>query len=540
MPRKRKSKSNSSDRNKQLELDFDSIINSESHEVLSRDAVVNYDPIQKTAEYMRQVLEAEKVWRTTIDNARKKLLETDPRQLYLDFFLDLKSQIEQGSSKSSRLAKLFEQVAIRGFGMTREQIKIEKPPQGSNRWKVYLNLPLVEKHLQTHIEGKYFLNQITANHSIWGGNNILIGASDVSQHRSAVPAPARFFMRSVPFILNNAAGAVLRVNNGQVSYEPARFNPQPNQELLKWMLIDPSYEEELEPEDFHRCIASAMDVGQYIFDHQYLLNADKSSPDIILRDGSLFPQDAYLDNFLFDNRRGEFIRKAIKELHSCLDCAKNYGKIYCGVAKNVRLKVYSAVLDWYITRNIDDNWESGSYIFTDGQAMTLLLSSPSAMEDGLENLIITCLIRRSFTTRANLNIKANLNDLNSYFEPYINNNSEINIKSYQSLCNLFHMYMFFVGHSKTPRRLLPRYEFFYHKNLGKIEEIKSKILSSIRYSSIDIDSEHSFMSEDPIDYLIPKVTLEAHCLSKDLGQYITDNTKQKLMSQYKSLLSQMV
>ena len=31
--------------------------------------------------------------------------------------------------------------------------------------------------------------------------------------------------------------------------------------LLRWMLIDPSYQDELDPEDYERCIASAMDVG---------------------------------------------------------------------------------------------------------------------------------------------------------------------------------------------------------------------------------------------------------------------------------------
>src|SRR5438105_12622415 len=40
-------------------------------------------------------------------------------------------------------------------------------------------------------------------------------------------------------------------------------------------LIDPSYQDELDGEDYQRCLASAMDVGQYKFDLEFLLKADK-------------------------------------------------------------------------------------------------------------------------------------------------------------------------------------------------------------------------------------------------------------------------
>ncbi|MEG4345740.1 hypothetical protein QUB70_21035 [Microcoleus sp. A003_D6] len=539
MPRKRKSQSNSPDPDRYRQLSIFDILNSDTYEVLSRDAVADYNPVARTADYMRQIVESERAWTTTIQTAREHLLEKDPRELYLDFFTDLKRQIEQDSSKSARLARLLEQVAIRGFGMTKEQVRIEKPARGSSRWRVNLDVASIQQHLQSHIVGEHFLNPITSD-DVWGNRDFLIGSSDVSQHRSSVPIPARFFTRSVPFLLNNAAGAVLRVQQGQASYDPPRFNPQPNEELLKWMLIDPSYQDELEPEDYQRCLASAMDVGQYKFDYQYLLNADRSRPDIILRDGSLFPQDAYLDNFLIENRRGEFTREAIRGLLECLDCAKNSGIIYCGVSKNVRLKVYSAVLDWYIAKEIDPKWEAGNYTLNDGQMMTLLLSDPSFVGDYLKQTIATCLIRRSFTTRATLNEKANLTDLeSSYFERY-EKQHDINISSYKQLCKIFHMYMFFIGHSKNPNQQLPRYEFFHHDSLGSVSSIAQKILTALRYSSIDIDQDHSFMAEEPITYIIPTVTQQAHIYSKDVGKYITDGTGQLLMSRYKALLSEMV
>lgn len=548
MPRKKKINDTHSPY-RQLEMNFDDIFNPENSEILDRDQVnsydtfKNHDPLAETLEYMTKLVKAQDQWETTIKRAREDLLQKDPRELYLEFFKDLQEQIRENAEQSERLAKLLKQVAIRGFGMTKEQVNINPPAKGSRKWKVELNEDLIKEHLASHIVGKYFLNPIESDDNLWNNGNFLIGSSDVSQHRSSVPYPARFFNRTVPFLLNNAAGAIVRVNNGKAIFDQGRFNPEPNQELLKWMLIDPSYQDELEPEDFHRCTASAMDVGQYIFDHEYLLNAGIDCPDIILRDGSLFPQDAYLDNFIINNERGKFTQKAIQELLKCLNSARDFNRIYCGVSKNVRLKVYSAVLDWYIAKNIDENWEIGNYTLTDGQAMTLLLSSPEFFENGLKRTICTCLIRRSFTTRATLNEKANLNDLEPYFERYRNkikeDGSGIDIEPYRQLCKIFHTYMFFIGHSNTPTKLLPRYEFFSENN-DSIETISAKILTAIKYCSFEVDEDHSFMSDEAITYLIPSVTQQSHIYSKDVGKWLTQNVKQQLLSKYQSFIKTIV
>lgn len=527
----------------QLELDFDKVL--ESTQALSRDDLIPYDPVQKTAEYMNQLVESQRQWETTIRKARECLMNEDPRELYSEFFRDLKVQIESNSTKAERLSKLLEHVAIRGLGMGRKEVNIHKPPRGSSRWRVELNNERIEKHLSTHVIGKYFLNPIESDDSLWNHGNFLIGSSDVSQHRGAVPTPARFFNRTVPFLLNNAAGAIVRVEKGVAEFEQGRFDPPSSQELLQWMLIDPSYQDELDPEDFLRCSASAMDVGQYLFDSQHLLNADKTAPDIVLRDGSLFPQDAYLDNFIIDSRRGEFTRKAIRELLSCLNSAQDFNRIYCGVAKNVRLKVYSAIVDWYIARkkSIDQTWDISSYTLTDGQAMTLLLSSPDFQQDGFKNVYSTCLIRRSFTTRATLNQKADLENLEAHFEKYQEkiaiDGTGIEIKPYISLCDVLHTYIFFLSHSPQPSRLLPRYEFLSLKDTSP-EEIVSKIWTAIRYCGFTVDTDHSFVEEDPISYMIPSVTQQAHNYSKDVGKWITGETKRKLWARYTKLINSML
>ena len=532
MPRELKSQSDV-----QLDSSFDEVVSSaEIHNRQQNSIFQDYDPLATTAEYMQRAVEIEGAWETTFRQAREVLLQTNPRQLYFDFFVDLKRQIERNSPKSEALASLLHTVVIRGFGMSKKQIHVERPSKGGTRYQVRFDEEAVQKHLDEHIVGEYFLDPITIDRNVWDGRFPVIGASDVSQHRSAVPVPSRFFNRSAPFVLNNAAGALGMVQDGHMKYRNV-YNPKPDEELLRWMLIDPSYQEELEKEDYERCLSSAMDVGQYKFDLEYLLKTDLHTPNLIFRDGSLFPQDAYLDNFAATgNRRGIFTREAIRGLLNCLLYAKEIGVVYCGVSKNVQLKVYSAVVDWFIAKHIDQNWKFGNYTLNDGQAMSVLLASPSFVGGNLEQTVTTCLIRRSFTTRANLNVRTDIDDLDTHFRTYQDRHQEVDITPYQRLCELAHIYMCFIGHSKSPEQQLPRYEFFHSESLGDPRRIMQKILCGIQSCGFTTDEDHSFMADQPVRYLIPNVTQHAHTLSKDVGRYIDSATGQWIMARFQKMV----
>ena len=527
-------------------LDFESIIN--QAQVRSREEVVGpdaadepspgYSPIAQTAEYVRRAIEFEEAWDTTIDEARRRLLDQEAKTLYLDFLCDLRDAINAQDPKAPRLADMLSHVAWRGLGLTTQQVAIHNPARGGTRWRVVLDIPAIESHLALHIIGPTFLIELTASDERWRTRVPLIGASDVSQHASAVPIPARFFKRSVPFVLNNAAGTLFLVGGTGPQYENL-FNPRPDESLLRWMLIDPSYQDELDPEDYRRCLGSSMDVGQYKFDLGFLLKTNKRSPDVVFRDGSLFPQDAYLDNFVIDNRRGEFTREAIREMLDCLSYASQVGTIYCGVTKSVQLKVYSAVLDWFIARQIDPSWQVGGYALNDGQAMSLLLSSPAFVEGNLAQLIATCLIRRSFLTRANLNTRIRAGGLQDYFRRIQEEHQDVDITPYCRLCEVANVYMFFLGHSKSPQQQLPRYEFFFHRDVGLPLEVARAILGAVRSCSLIPDKDHSFMSDQPVTYLMPSVTQQAHELSKNVGKHIDSVTKQWIMARYRRLLDKL-
>jgi hypothetical protein len=531
---------NFSEHTNQLELDFDAAV--ASAEVFGRDRIDSastesstYDPVEQTANYMRHVVEAEANWETTLERARGALLNADPRELYFEFLVDLARQIESGSSRSATLTDLLEQVGHRGLGIGRQTLNIVRPSVGGNRIRVILDKASLRVHLSSHVVGEHFLNLLTPATDAWGIQGPVIGGSDVSQHRSSIPVPAKYFKRSVPFVLNNAAGTRFQFLNGEPQWENV-FNPRPDDQLLRWMLIDPSYQDELEPEDYNRCLASAMDIGQYKFDFDYLMKNGLRTPNVIFRDGSLFPQDAYLDNFIIEGKRGDFTREAIRDFLACLSYARVAKSLYCGISKRVQLKVYSAIIDWFIAREIDSSWSFGPYTLNDGQALSLLLASSTFVDPGLKQVLSTCLIRRSFTTRAALNTRTSLSSLDVYFEKYEAGHPTVNIQDYRSLCSIAHLFMFFMGHSKSPQAQLPRYEFFQVEQLEQPWQTASKILAALGYCGLMNDNDHSFMAEEPITYLIPSVTQQAHTLSKDVGRAIDRATGQWIMARYQRYL----
>jgi hypothetical protein len=74
-----------------------------------------YNPVDQTAKYMERAVRFEEVWETTIADAREKLLDIDPRELFMDFFDDLVTQVKAGGPKAGRYVGMLDLVGIRAL-----------------------------------------------------------------------------------------------------------------------------------------------------------------------------------------------------------------------------------------------------------------------------------------------------------------------------------------------------------------------------------------------------------------------------------------
>lgn len=513
-----------------------------------------YDPVAETVKYAAKAIRMEEERDKIISKARDALLKEDAAGLYMNFFEDSVRRIKNPSKKDEfrlpALARSLGDVARTGLGMSAEHLTLRPPPPGGGaRYRVDANLGAIGEWLRESIAGGAFLREYRAADSGGRGaaSGFSVGGSDVSQHRGIVPVPGHAFRWTAPIVLNNAAGAIVKVGGKHPDFKNL-FDPRPNEELLQWMLVDPSYMDDLSPAEYNSCLATAMDVGHYKFDFAYLLNDADSVPDVIFRDGRVHPQDVKLDNYVREDRWGNFFRAAIHGLFSCISCAKNLNTVYCGVAKSVRMKAFSAVLDWFIADRIDKEWSTVEYNLNDGMAMTALLSHPSFRMD--ENAAIgTCLIRRTFYARAGLNREIRGKALaGEYFENWERRMQEqvdqknraeaINLDRFRKLCgvgeseDIGRLYMFFVGHSKSPQQRLPRYEFFHHDGMEDPDKVADRIFAALRFGGLDVDTDHSYMSREDIEYLVPAVKLHAHYLSKNVGKLIDQQTRAEIMKRF--------
>ena len=518
---------------RQESLDFSAVIKTTA--VRSRDEILRYSPIDETTKYAAKAVQMEREWEDVIDKAWRGLQKEDAAALYLSLFDDFVGKIEAGDKAPAR-SRVLENVAYRGFGMTPAHFSVRRPPPGgAGRHRVSIDRSAVESRLRENIAGGAFLRDYRAAPA---AGPLRVAGSDVSQHISAVPVPGRFFRWTAPFALNNAAGALATIKDGGTRFENL-FDPKPNDELLRWMLVDPSYLDDLEPSDYAACLLSAMDVGHYKFDLTHLLKDDRNVPDVVFRDGSVYPQDAYLDNYVRDDRRGAFVREAVRELLNCFSYVRNLGArtIYCGVAKSVQMKVFSAALDWFIADRIDRKWDAFGYNLNDGVAMSILLARPS-FKASSGSAVGTCLLARDFVARANLNRKIRRDEsLDDYFRRFDAENPGFDTAPFRGLCDVGRLHMFYLGHSASPQQRLPRYEFFHHDGMPEPVKAAESVFAALNACGLNIDREHSHMSKDEIAYLVPSPVLVAHDLSKQVGKHIDQQTGAKIMARFKSAIS---
>jgi hypothetical protein len=124
-----------------------------------------YSPVDQTAKYMERAVRFEEVWETTIAKARERLLKVDPRELFMEFFDDLVTQAKAGRAKARGYVGMLELVGIRGFGMTKDMLSLERSPKGGLGGRVGYRKDLVHQHIESHVSGEHFLNVLKADHS---------------------------------------------------------------------------------------------------------------------------------------------------------------------------------------------------------------------------------------------------------------------------------------------------------------------------------------------------------------------------------------
>jgi len=477
-----------------------------------------------------------------LQDARKKLMTENPRELYFECVKDLVKLIQDEDKTQKYIwASQLNDLALQGLGINIDDLAF-RGVSANDMFKGEPDWNKIKEHINEIVLGDYFIELISVPPDIdlWGEEFPLrISACDASQHRFKLRNPFNTNFSS-PVVVNNAAGIIKEKGSKKPKwiYVPV---PRNTQDFENWVVVGFKDYTELNIIDYEWATKSAMDVGQFYVEDTYIFSHGgiKLKPDIHFRDGRIFPQDHAM-NCKLQNRHGELTREAIYRMTTSLRKAEELGIIFCGVAKQVNLKLYSTIVDWYIKRKMDEeNWNITKHILSDSEVMRNMLYNEKFIASQFNEIFVTCPIVRSFYVTSNLNRRTDkqaLNDLNSLDNIYHSRN--LTARTIVDEAMKYKVAMFFAGHSKAPDFYCPRYEFVYNNNKDTIKEDIKKILSALRLASFDVDEDHLWGLEIPFRTLVPTPTLIAHDLSKNLGKELASDWVSKTYAEFIKLKNQ--
>jgi len=509
-------------------------------ETLSRlEAERRLDPaITRTADYLASasLLDEEK---DVLLQAREKLRRENPRDLYFTFLKDCLQDLKSvDKAHQYKFAKQINDVAVMGLGIWQEDLGIAPSGREALRISGEPNWEAIKEHINQTVFGDYFIEELGVpfDSALWGSQFPLrMSACDASQHRFKLRVPFNKTW-ATPVIVNNSGGTIKERQGAEPKWKHVAV-PRDTREYEDWVILGPDDYAEMDEGDYEWAAKSSMDVGEFFVEETFIFKHGGLTlkPDVHFRDGRIFPQD-HLMNCRIENRHGQLTREAIFRMVTTARTARELKILYCGVTKQVKLKVYSTLVNWYVTKIMGKtNWNPTGQVINDSEMMRNLIFHNEFNANSFDKLYITCPILRRFETASNLNRRTRKqvrNDLESLSRVY--HSRDITAREIVDEALKINVVMFFAGHSPTDELYIPRYEFlaFTETPMEGLRNSIFKVLSALRLASFDIDEDHLWGLEEPITTLVPTPILIAHDISKRMGEELASNFAQRATAEF--------
>ncbi|MGQ9676178.1 MAG: hypothetical protein ACUVX1_10990 [Chloroflexota bacterium] len=509
-------------------------------ETLSRlEAERRLDPaVERAADYLiaASLLDEDK---DILLEARDRLRTEDPRDLYVAFLRDCIGDLKSASKADQyKFAKQLNDVGVMGLGIWQEDLGITSSGAESLRISGEPDWATIERHVKQTVFGAHFIEEmaVPSNIDLWGTEFPLrMSACDASQHRFKLRVPFNKTW-ATPVIVNNSGGTIKEQRGTKPAWKHVVV-PKDTREYEDWVILGPDDYAEMDDGDYEWAAKSAMDVGEFFLEETFVFKHGGVTlkPDVHFRDGRIFPQD-HLMNCRIQNRHGQLTREAIYRMVTACRTADELSILYCGVAKQASLKVYSTIVNWYITRVMGKrNWNPTGQVLTDSEVMRHLIFNPEFRATSFNRVYVSCPILRRFETASNLNRRTRKqaqNDLEGLGRVF--HGRDLTAQDIADAALQINVVMFFAGHSTTNELYLPRYEFTVRPGSlpHQLNNSIHKILSALRLASFDVDEDHLRGLEEPVRTLVPTPILVAHDLSKKMGEELASNFAQRATAEF--------
>jgi len=414
---------------------------------------------------------------------------------------------------------------------------------------VRVNSVLLKEELAARIAPEPFVVQ---DNSCERG--LMIAAVDGSSQSgvmSAIGEEADFYVGHAPLIsVNTAVGQVNRslIFNGQELPVFTRLPEKPEdlqQRENKYTVMAKLFYTDLSDAEYMHSLWNAMDTLEAratlrVLSRWYTTPgaAEVRPADVVLRDGTVVPQDRDFSHYKNDTHYGEIVREMISlNWEIVKKCASDQQSV-AGVVKNAQVRVFGPILNWYVTQltakrdaSVVENWPFNAMnTLPDQVLLTRLLTAQREKGDPWTR---TCLVLRPFHATTNYSkrysrtkpptelildrkakdlkdgeSKAFWKDFRDHADPYI-----------QMLSNVWYGSCFI---ATVPRlefeRFLPRIDFIvpcqtYSPSADPMTSAKThfrRVCGALLDCGFEVSVEHSMFKDKSTLEVLPELVTRTH------------------------------
>ncbi len=414
---------------------------------------------------------------------------------------------------------------------------------------VRINNALLKEELATRIAPEPFVVQDNT-----GESGLLIAAVDGSSQSglmSAIGEEDDFYVGHAPIIsINTSVGQLNRrlIFNGQELPVFTRLPEKPEdlqQRENKYTVMAKLFYPDLSDAEYMHSLWNAMDTLEAratlrVLNRWYTSpgNAEVRPADVVLRDGTVVPQDRDFNHYKDDTHYGEIVRDMISlNWEIAKKCASDQQSV-AGVVKNAQVRVFGPILNWYVTQlaakrdsSVVENWPLNALnSLPDQVLLSRLLTAQRERGDAWTR---TCLVLRPFHATTNYNkrysrakspvqlildrktkdlndgeSKAFWNDFRDHADPYV-----------QMLTNVWYGSCFM---ATVPRlefeRFLPRIDFVvpsqtYASNLDPMTPARAhfrRVCGALVDCGFEVSVEHSMFKDKSTLEVLPELVVRTH------------------------------
>ncbi|MCY3682840.1 MAG: hypothetical protein OXH16_15675 [Gemmatimonadetes bacterium] len=445
----------------------------------------------------------------------------------------------------------------------------------------------VQAAIAEHVFGESFIERVEIDANGPTRSTLIVAGTDGSTHAGyvrGVPAPQWVEEQGRLMLTFNNSIAYMDFPADYPHTPPSPYHGVPmTRSALEdphnhGMIISRPWYDDLTDSQFEHMKKAALDVVQFRVDERLITGVARAygetpgsqdtgllpKPNILIRDGTVTPQEREFQHYCNQSSYGGVVREGIALSYNILrSVMDSENRIYAGAVKMTQLRTFSRILNWYIKRHIDPNWDlSKVSLVTDSVAVTRLLTS--LPEIGEREYYRTCAIVRPFSA-----LDSSLRFMRIESEgwlDYFTRKQEDQYREYQAvggtpswligqdleddpyvrMCMEADYAVFYFGKpGGEPQISFPRFEFLDALRRltpdvreQRIRRSVERIITGVHLSKWSLDREHNFMTQRKLHRLVPYVVYEAHEKCKSLGHKLESELRQSIamrLSQLKAI-----